>query len=135
MNVKNGLSSVQRKFRSHFGTTSIVCAIIWKKIYDDENTAQHLKGAKPEHLLWCLLFLKVYSGEAVHASLVGCDEKTFRKWAWTFVTAIADMHDDFVSVILIVVMFFTNFITLSSRFFVLFYTDKMGESESWRYRQ
>ena len=99
MKVKVTLQSVDRRFRTHFGTTSNVCSIIWKKIYDDATTAQELANAKPEHLLWSLLFLKTYTKEPIHSSLVDCDDKTFRKWSWKFVKAISELHDDYVSIV------------------------------------
>ena len=49
-------------------------------------------------MLWGLMFLKIYASEGVLATLAGgVDEKTFRKWAWRFVDAIADLEDDVVS--------------------------------------
>lgn len=42
--------------------------------------------------------MKVYGTEAVHHRLAGCpDEKTFQKWAWLFVHAIARLEGIVVS--------------------------------------
>jgi hypothetical protein len=36
--------------------------------------------AEPEHLLWALLFLKLYCIEDVLVTLLGRDDGTIRKW-------------------------------------------------------
>ena len=64
-----------------------VCAHIWNAIRFDLPT-----GAKPKHLLYGLLFMKVYSIEHVHANMVGCDEKTFQKWAWVIIKCLSKMN-------------------------------------------
>ena len=63
-----------RRFRAMFGVSAKVCATAWGEIrkFCPSRT-------KPMHLLYGLLFLKVYGTESVHSALVGCDEKTFRK--------------------------------------------------------
>ena len=71
-------------------------------IYRDRDTACRLEGARPEHLLWALLFLKLYELEPVNASLARCDEKTFRKWSWLFVEAIGDLDYIYVSIFYII---------------------------------
>jgi hypothetical protein len=45
-------------YRPHFGVGPRVTAIIWSKTTKPD-------GAKPHHLLWTLLFLKVYASEEV----------------------------------------------------------------------
>jgi len=59
-----------RRFRSLFGCSPIHCSTIWKLI--DIN---HPVGAKFEHLLFALLFLKVYATEHVNHTLSGVNEK------------------------------------------------------------
>jgi hypothetical protein len=58
------------RFRSHFGTTPI---------------------------LWALLLLKLYLPENVNAAMTGPDEKTFRKWSWLVVGLISDIEEELVS--------------------------------------
>jgi hypothetical protein len=51
----------------------------------DDDVAKGItaSSARPRHLLWALVFLKVYASEDVHCCLVGyVDAKTYRKWAW-----------------------------------------------------
>ena len=82
-----------RRFKVTFGTTPTICTIIWDLLLTTDNMPQ--KG-RPEHLLWALLFLHLYCAESVHATLTGHDEKTFRKWSWTFVRAISYLQADVV---------------------------------------
>ena len=43
-----------------------------------------------EHYFWALMFMKVYGKMHVMCTLAGgCDPKTFRKWSWIFIEAIA----------------------------------------------
>ena len=61
-------------------------------------------GAQPYHLLWGLMFMKLYCAEAVNASMAGgVDVKTFRKWSWLFAEAIAVLHYSVVGVFLAIV--------------------------------
>jgi hypothetical protein len=47
-------------------------------------------NAKRKHLLWALVFLKVYAtSEEVHCAIVGWSHvQTFRKYSWYFVEKI-----------------------------------------------
>lgn len=49
-------------------------------------------------MLWALMFLKTYAKESVLSGMAGSvDEKTFRKWVWLFVCAIASLESNVVS--------------------------------------
>ena len=90
--------SIQRQdrhFRSFFGASWTVCAEAWVRIYPELSNGN--KFLRKKHLLWALLFLKLYSTESIHAGLVGCDEKTFSKWVWKVVAALADLDVELVS--------------------------------------
>lgn len=76
-----------RRFRSFFGVSPAVCSLVWDTIGTNLP-----RGGMPEHLLWALMFLKIYSTEHVHCSFAKCDEKTYRKWSWCFVMLIADLN-------------------------------------------
>jgi hypothetical protein len=83
------------RFHSMFGTSPEICSLLWDHV-DPLSTMPN--GVQDAHLLWGLMFLKLYAAESVHCALAGgVDEKTFRKWCWTFVYAIADLAPDFVS--------------------------------------
>jgi hypothetical protein len=78
------------RFRTFFGTSPDVCARIWLLI---DPYATMPTGVQLFHLLWALMFLKLYCAESVLATLAGAgqksvDEKTFRKWCWLFVNEI-----------------------------------------------
>ena len=88
----------KRQFHATFGTLAEVCVELWEKI---DPTSTMPKRVQPAHLLWALMFLKLYSTEPVLSSMVGgVDEKTFCKWAWLFVQQIAELEDEVVSNIL-----------------------------------
>lgn len=72
------------RFRSHYGTSPGVCALIWNKISDIVPRKYTYK-----HLLWGLLFLKVYATESVTAGMIGVDEDTYRDHLWEVIKAIA----------------------------------------------
>lgn len=76
-----------RRFRSLFGVSPSTCAHVWQAMRNEIPP-----GGRPIHLLWALLFLKVYSTENVNSLISGADEKTFRKWTWIFVELIADLE-------------------------------------------
>ena len=123
--------SNERRFRSFYGASSSTCERLWMLI-DPYKTMP--RGVQPFHLLWGLLFLKVYATEPVHCSIVGCpDEKTFRKWSILFVNAISQLENEIVSVVNI-------FVCVSYLSFVLMLqclraqqTDKAGKSVPWRH--
>ena len=77
----------KRRFHATFGTCPELCSVIWGRLIQ--------YGLLPEqrlsfHLLWALMFMKLYCSESVHCALAGgVDEKTFQKWAWLFVDAIS----------------------------------------------
>jgi len=79
-------NNTNRRFRSFFGISSSSCAIVWDLIHTKLPEDCH-----PKHLLWGLLFLKVYATESIHASLVQADEKTLRKWQWCIVKELSKM--------------------------------------------
>ena len=52
--------------KSFFGASGCVIAEIWNQIKETIKD-----GTEPKHLLWALIFLKVYSTEEVHCAIVG----------------------------------------------------------------
>jgi hypothetical protein len=55
-------------------------------------------GGKIEHLLWTLMFLKLYSKQASLCSLAGgVDKETYRTWCWRFIEAIVVLEHYVVS--------------------------------------
>lgn len=64
-----------------------VCSLLW-----NELLGVRPEGSRPIHLLWTLLFLKVYATEHVNKLVTSADEKTYRKWTWMFLNLIADLN-------------------------------------------
>ena len=84
--------SGQRRFLSHYGVSPQIVSILWDSI---------LLNLPPKccsiHLLWCLLFLKVYASEAILSSIVGTNEKKYREHVWPVMRAIAALRVSTVS--------------------------------------
>ena len=70
-----------------FGVVATVRSKLWLKPYPllPDNI-------EPHHLLRGLLFLKDYNTETSNSLLVGCDEKSFRKYQWIIVCALAKLN-------------------------------------------
>jgi len=88
-------STEYRHFRAHFGVSPSTCALLWKAIVGNRYILP--PKATPQHLLWALLYLKLYDTDEVLADLVGVDVKTFCKWSWDMVQAIAKLKPQVVS--------------------------------------
>ena len=84
----------RRKFKAYFGADPEICADIWQMINPPEEVSRY---ARPMHLLWGLLLMKVYATEEVLSGIAGVTEKTFRKWAWKFIKEVADLSYSLVS--------------------------------------
>ena len=75
-----------RRFKALFGCRPVVALCLWLQLVKrclvpEQGTIMHL--------LWTLMFHKVYATEATMKKLTGgADEKTTRKWVGDFVTAI-----------------------------------------------
>ena len=92
-NKRGGISKAQkehRQFQSLFGCSPEIVAEIWYRIAPRGGEVSLRKGAEPCHLLWALLFMKVYANEDVLCSMVGgVDKKTFCFWTRYFIRIIA----------------------------------------------
>jgi len=77
------------RFRAGLGVSPYVCSWYWNQLEKEDLLPP---GFKPKHFIWTLLFLKLYCSESVHATLCGCDEKTFRKWTWLGVTVLGHLE-------------------------------------------
>ena len=85
-NTGGSLTVGYRKFRAFFGTSPLVCIIVW-----DLLCHVRPRNSKPEHLLWAMMLLKRYSIESVNAALTKVSEKTFRKWSLIFIELLGNM--------------------------------------------
>ena len=77
----------ERRFKKVFGVSAFICAKVW------DAAIPHLPcSASPVHLLWTLYFLRQYGLEEVNAAFAKSDEKTYRKWCWEIVNALAGLE-------------------------------------------
>jgi hypothetical protein len=93
-------------FDSHFGTEPKVVAIVW-------NMMEKPKGARPKHLLWTFLFLKLYSNEDVLNNMVKKPKNAFRKWTELILVDMCKLEPQLVSH---QITTFFNFIFFKSHF-------------------
>lgn len=75
-----------RRFVALFGVSSSSATILWNRLGNCP-----INGGAPKHLLWALMFVKIYATENVNATLLKTDEKTFRKWTWVFLKMLSDI--------------------------------------------
>ena len=87
-----------RDFREIFGCGCIVATKIYELLVGEDLLPI---GGHLEHFLWALMFMKIYGKERNLCTLAGgVDKKTFRKWVWLFVVAIAYLEAEVVSKII-----------------------------------
>ena len=98
------MSTLQRRFKANFGATLEVAYKLWC-LLDVNNCGP--KGGKVTHMLWTLMFLKVYSSHDVLAGRCKCHPDTHRKWVWLFLEKMSSL--DIVSQLLLSFLFFCLF--------------------------
>ncbi|KAI2499167.1 hypothetical protein MHU86_15319 [Fragilaria crotonensis] len=64
-NANLGAGVPDRDFRSHFGVSPTVCFMIWEKC----KSSFLVHNVLPRHLLWALMFLKIYATEDVLSTI------------------------------------------------------------------
>lgn len=84
-------SGERRDFRALFGVGPTVCNQLWQRCNFHPKT-------KMKHLLWGLLFLKVYATEPVLCSIADTTRRTFRKWSWRTAITIANQAPNIVRI-------------------------------------
>ena len=83
--------SFDRDFRSLFGCSPVVCGVLWVK-------CKFKNWVEPKHLLWALMFLKVYATEKTLATLAGIgDRQKYRETIWPILTNISKLKKSVVS--------------------------------------
>ena len=65
-----------RRFRANFGVSPIVCEKLWNLLIEFEDV-EVASRCTPTHLLYALLFLKMYGTEGQLKSIHNKDEKHF----------------------------------------------------------
>jgi ribosomal protein L37E len=85
-------SEKDARFKSLFGASSLIIAEIWHRI--EETVSLEDRNAERKHLLWALVFLKVYATEEIHCAIVGWpNAETFRKYSWYFINKIFQLEE------------------------------------------
>jgi hypothetical protein len=88
---KAAANTESRRFHATFGTSPFICALLWAML---EPCKVMPICVHPKHLLWALMFLKLYVSEHVNCAMAGgVDEKTYRKWTWLFINGIASLAE------------------------------------------
>ena len=70
-NRKKKSTEEDRIFRSCFGASMKTIATLWNELDPTEKIARR---AKPEHLLWTMVALKVAKSESVHCRMTKCKD-------------------------------------------------------------
>ena len=85
-----------RRFREFFGCGALIALVLWN-LLEEHNAVP--EGGAIMHMLWALHFMKVYPKQDAGSVTAGgyggaIDVKTWRKYFWPFVEAIAhlDQH-------------------------------------------
>lgn len=80
-------------FRGFFGAPISIIVMLWNLIAPTIDKP----GAMEKHILWALVFLKVYSTTEVYCRIVGwVHPDTFHKWSWYFIEKIASLKDQLI---------------------------------------
>ena len=94
-------STFEQRYKQTFGLSPFLTSVLWYRLVtaaeDTESSYSLPLSTQPKHLLWALLFLRIYATEAINANITGSSKKTFRKWSWIVVNAIADLYSTVVS--------------------------------------
>jgi hypothetical protein len=84
-----------RQFREMFGVGPLVALTAWS-MFETLDLLPHKRSLR--HFLWTLCFLKVYPKQGPLCALCNdADHKTIKKWVGLYITALADMEADVVS--------------------------------------
>lgn len=83
-----------RAFLSHFGTSPDVCADLWSLLITSDYIVDFNIKILPNHLFFGLHRLWCNETEIRSAKFFKVDEKTFRKWSWIIINAMAQLSFD-----------------------------------------
>ena len=91
----------EQRFKVELEVPIYIATVVWEMLKDSAFLQENNPGQQPlnpSHMLWALMFLKKYSRVESLANTVEVDEKTFRKWAWLYLEALAELDSELVSV-------------------------------------
>ena len=94
MNENLSENTLKELFRSHIGCSFEVCADAWNRMVARDS----LPGdAKPKHLIWTLMYLKLYDTQRRSSVVLRSDADTIRKWRNIILRALFGIKDTVVS--------------------------------------
>ena len=73
----------EREFKAFFGKNAATVALIWATFVQPAKS-------KPVHLLWALMYMKLYNSWDVMSIMAGASKPTFMKWVWAWVQSMAN---------------------------------------------
>jgi hypothetical protein len=82
---------------SHFNTEPEVCLQLWTMIRENPVDGLDEYDFQPKHVLWALLFLKLYNTYTVLSGMCDCHEDTYSDWTWRILKVIMYFEDEVVS--------------------------------------
>ena len=84
---------IDDKFVAFFGIRPVVISVLWAMLLDHTNVAEHYKVSAPkvQHLFYALCYLRQTWEEVISEQNLGCDAKTLRKWAWTYIQFLSEL--------------------------------------------
>ncbi len=90
----NSTMTEDRRFRDFFGAGAMVALAAWNLLTVNDFLPE---GGTILHFLWALYFMKVYPKQGVACAAAGgsggaVDPKTFRKFVWPFIYALAELE-------------------------------------------
>ena len=97
----NSYDTKRRRFVSFFGVEPAIVSVVWSLLFLHNLIDLNPRQVKPIHLLWTLLFVQCYEVEERNAARCKCDEKTFRKWSWYYLKALAALDIFVVSSVIV----------------------------------
>ena len=76
------------RFSAIFGCSPKVAAALWNRLDKKELLPS---DCLVKHLLWAFSFLKLYNNQRAASVVSKADEKTYRKWVWAVLDALAEL--------------------------------------------
>jgi len=79
-----------RRFRACFGIPVEVLVTSWNMMIANDLIPD---GGLFSHYFWALMFMKLYPENETEMCTIcgGIDPNTFRKWAWPYITSLAEL--------------------------------------------
>jgi len=81
-------STIDRRFGAFFGASIHITYMLWCMLAVEVDGPV---GGTIGHLLWSLMFMKLYGTVDAMARICDCDPGTHRKWTWLFIERIASL--------------------------------------------